>query len=320
MPTTDQTQITFDRPSPGTSWIVVAVQEMRTVHRMMIPDHALAYEFDARNLTPLRNALTTHALRLLKQGQSELIGIVIEPPQVDSWEPHGSPLAARVATRYEDLIHASVAHAAGDVTSTHATAYAAVRCHAASHVALLNDAVQRHIPGAEYILADLRPWFDTRDHPIVLGLGDEFGSMPATGHPAWAALRDLITEHLSCALETATPAMCGWRSLDPDLREADERLVTAAAVDTEDTDLFQIPIAGPATAPTDTAPHGDPWRDDFVQFARLIAETEAVGGFDTATVAALVDAMDLERADLRELVDRAQTVWERAKLDTPTHP
>ncbi len=59
------------------------------------------------------------------------------------------------------------------------------------------------------------------------------------------------------------------------------------------------------------------WDNDAIQFARLIAEMEAVGFFSDVTPGsdgeALLKSMDLEPLDLGQIVGRAQAVWDRVK-------
>jgi len=63
------------------------------------------------------------------------------------------------------------------------------------------------------------------------------------------------------------------------------------------------------------------WDNDLLQFARLIAETEALGGwcYDSAGIPLcheLEEAMDLSSDEINQLVDRAQKVWDEAKEDS----
>jgi hypothetical protein len=55
---------------------------------------------------------------------------------------------------------------------------------------------------------------------------------------------------------------------------------------------------------------GTPWDDDLVQFPRLLCEIVATQSLD---VPALCESMDLEPADIDELLERAHVQWERAK-------
>ena len=48
------------------------------------------------------------------------------------------------------------------------------------------------------------------------------------------------------------------------------------------------------------------WKNDEVQFARLIAEIEAAGGFTAKLIADLSDSMDLDATGICEIIDRAQ--------------
>jgi hypothetical protein len=62
--------------------------------------------------------------------------------------------------------------------------------------------------------------------------------------------------------------------------------------------------------------HQENWTDNTIQFPRLIAELEAVGAFTPEVMTDLQDAMDLERSDICELIDRAQRQWETIKDKT----
>jgi hypothetical protein len=59
------------------------------------------------------------------------------------------------------------------------------------------------------------------------------------------------------------------------------------------------------------------WDNNELQFARLIAEIEAAGGFTKRLVQDLCTSMDLEKNQITELIDRAQSHWDGAK-DMPT--
>jgi hypothetical protein len=59
------------------------------------------------------------------------------------------------------------------------------------------------------------------------------------------------------------------------------------------------------------------WANNELQFARLIAEIEAAGGFTEQLVQDLCTSMDLEKNQITELIDRAQSHWDEAK-DMPT--
>lgn len=59
---------------------------------------------------------------------------------------------------------------------------------------------------------------------------------------------------------------------------------------------------------------GDPWTNPLVQFARLIAEVEAAGGFAVDEIwDALELSMDLNTEELKELVERAMAMWDATK-------
>lgn len=56
------------------------------------------------------------------------------------------------------------------------------------------------------------------------------------------------------------------------------------------------------------------WKNDKVQFARLICELVAnCEDKESKTIRAVADAMDLRVDDIDELLDRAGVVWEKAK-------
>lgn len=61
----------------------------------------------------------------------------------------------------------------------------------------------------------------------------------------------------------------------------------------------------------------DLWKDDRIQFARLLSEL--VAGLDAHTLKRLIrdaaTSMDLLVDEVNELFDRAEHVWECAKLD-----
>lgn len=56
------------------------------------------------------------------------------------------------------------------------------------------------------------------------------------------------------------------------------------------------------------------WDRDEYQFPRLLAEIQATCGL--AEVDALLHSMDISRAQLDELFDRAHDAWERVKEET----
>ena len=55
------------------------------------------------------------------------------------------------------------------------------------------------------------------------------------------------------------------------------------------------------------------WSDNSIQFPRLIAEIEAAGGFTPHLMKDLSESMDLSIDDICDIIDRAQTSWERIK-------
>lgn len=56
-----------------------------------------------------------------------------------------------------------------------------------------------------------------------------------------------------------------------------------------------------------------PWKDNRLQFARLISEAEAVGCFEGQRLDDLANEMDLTRMQVCELIDRAQAEYDKAK-------
>lgn len=84
-------------------------------------------------------------------------------------------------------------------------------------------------PAAAAIVADLTGWFAEELIPGQVEVLDATGTMLwcddgtgvprlPTGHPdlAWPERRQAIEEHLSVAVEFATPSLAGWHDLDPD--------------------------------------------------------------------------------------------------------
>lgn len=57
------------------------------------------------------------------------------------------------------------------------------------------------------------------------------------------------------------------------------------------------------------------WDDNLVQFARLLCEINATQ--DSLDLEVLAESMDLNIADVIELFDRADDVFERAKGNRP---
>lgn len=74
----------------------------------------------------------------------------------------------------------------------------------------------------------------------------------------------------------------------------------------------ELPKLGHPPRVISSVPERDLWLDDSVQFPRLIAEILATQPLDFG---ALCGSMDLEPAELHNLLDRADTAWERAKLE-----
>ena len=61
------------------------------------------------------------------------------------------------------------------------------------------------------------------------------------------------------------------------------------------------------------------WEDNSIQFPRLIAEAEAAGLWtaDVSVFNAMCESMDLEHEEVFEIIERAQTVWDKIVADIP---
>lgn len=59
------------------------------------------------------------------------------------------------------------------------------------------------------------------------------------------------------------------------------------------------------------------WENNYLQFARLIAECEAVGAIRITDE--LCETMDLSILEIREIIYRAQYSWEKIKEQLPTY-
>lgn len=60
------------------------------------------------------------------------------------------------------------------------------------------------------------------------------------------------------------------------------------------------------------------WRDNRIQFPRLIAELQAVGGFSAEIMHALSEEMALPQSAVAELIERAEKEWQQIKSCTLT--
>ena len=59
------------------------------------------------------------------------------------------------------------------------------------------------------------------------------------------------------------------------------------------------------------------WKNNELQFARLIAELEFAGVWLNRDILdKLVESMDLEETQIIEIVDRACLIWDKIKADT----
>ena len=64
------------------------------------------------------------------------------------------------------------------------------------------------------------------------------------------------------------------------------------------------------------------WEDNSIQFPRLIAEAVAAGVWDDKSDAfrLMCESMDLEHEEVFEIIDRAQTIWDKIVADIPKTP
>jgi hypothetical protein len=60
------------------------------------------------------------------------------------------------------------------------------------------------------------------------------------------------------------------------------------------------------------------WRNNRIQFPRLIAELEATGALTLPVLDKVAEEMDLGRESIYNLVDRAQNEWDRIRAATFT--
>lgn len=67
-------------------------------------------------------------------------------------------------------------------------------------------------------------------------------------------------------------------------------------------------------------PSTDPdtnWNNNRIQFPRLISELQCVGAFTPEIVKCLMESMDLTESDILNVIDRADTEWQRIKNRHP---
>jgi hypothetical protein len=62
------------------------------------------------------------------------------------------------------------------------------------------------------------------------------------------------------------------------------------------------------------------WKNDAIQFPRLIAEIEAAGGLGGEVLDDVAESMGLTTEQVMEVVDRAQKTWDALKNQPPTTP
>lgn len=55
------------------------------------------------------------------------------------------------------------------------------------------------------------------------------------------------------------------------------------------------------------------WKNTMLQMARLIAEAEAAGAFSDKVMQDLQESMDLGEADISQLIDEAQRIFDTVK-------
>lgn len=58
------------------------------------------------------------------------------------------------------------------------------------------------------------------------------------------------------------------------------------------------------------------WKNNGIQFPRLIAELEAAGAFTPRVMKELRASMDLSTHEISSVVDRAQGIWDAIKNKT----
>lgn len=55
------------------------------------------------------------------------------------------------------------------------------------------------------------------------------------------------------------------------------------------------------------------WKNNLIQFARLISEVQQIGGFNMTAMDHLCESMDLPQQEVEDLVDRAHDIFELTK-------
>lgn len=55
------------------------------------------------------------------------------------------------------------------------------------------------------------------------------------------------------------------------------------------------------------------WKNNSIQFPRVIEEAQAAGAFTGEVIAEMAESMDLEVKEVHELLDRARKTWEDIK-------
>ena len=59
------------------------------------------------------------------------------------------------------------------------------------------------------------------------------------------------------------------------------------------------------------------WKNNAIQFPRLIAELDSAGGFTEEVSEYLCESMDVTMDELDDIVSRAQEEWDKIKEKTP---
>ena len=58
------------------------------------------------------------------------------------------------------------------------------------------------------------------------------------------------------------------------------------------------------------------WRNNQIQYPRLIAELQMVGAFSNEVISEVADSMDLDTSEVHTLIDRACNEWDAIKENT----
>jgi hypothetical protein len=80
-------------------------------------------------------------------------------------------------------------------------------------------------------------------------------------------------------------------------------------------ELKNTPPQEPAETPAVSTDAEENWKNDAIQFPRLLAELRAVGLYP-AQYQELIDAMSLSEGEIDALLERAEAAWQRIKERT----